>query len=308
MTDLVVEELPGEDGSVVVWVQAGAHGDELDGVVALELFRDAARAEPPPVTVRLARPANPVAFREQARCASTDGLDLNRCFPGDPDGSPSQRLAARLWDAMRGCHAVVDVHSSSPTLVGYPHVIVQDGGQPQHAAALAAARASGVPIVWRSAGSWLAGSLLHAAGSEGRPVCLLDIGASRPWHGAPSLRPALTRVLATFAASAGPTGPGPLPEPGPGQVEIGDPQWLAAPVGGVLLELAEPGAVVGPGAAVGVVRGADGRSTPVVWPGPEPGLVVTVRARRDVTAQTPVVSVAGLPEQFRTRRVERMRG
>ncbi|MPZ27743.1 MAG: hypothetical protein GEV12_15365 [Micromonosporaceae bacterium] len=295
MSELTVEELPGEDPSRMVWVQAGAHGDEVDGVLALELFMTAARATPPPVTLRVARPANPTAHREGARCASTDGLDLNRCFPGDPTGSPTHRLGAELWSAVRTCDAVVDIHSSSLTLIGYPHVIVQAGDEPQHAAARAAARASGVPIVWRSTGAWLKGSLLHTATSAGLPTCLLDIGASRPWEPLPPLAPALRRVLRTLPlqtslSSSSP--PSPLPPLAADQLEIPDPQWLTAPVAGAQLTCRAPGEVVEAGAEVFVVRGTDGRHAAVTWPGPDRGLVVTVRAGRAVSADTPVASVA----------------
>lgn len=291
MTGVTVEELPGVDPSRVAWVQAGAHGDEVDGVLALDLFVAAARAAPPPVTLRVARPANPAAYQESARRASADSLDLNRCFPGERTGSATHRLAAELWSAARTCDAVIDVHSSSLALVGHPHVIVQSGDRPEHATARAAARASRIPLVWCSTGAWLAGSLLHTAASAGLPACLLDIGASRPWEPVPPLAPALTRMLETLRQR--PAVPPPLTA---GQREIPDPQWLAAPVAGEVLTCRSPGATVAPGDEVFVVRGRDGRAAAAPWPGPDRGVVVTVRAGRGVSADTPVASVAALAD------------
>lgn len=76
-------------------VQAGIHGDEIAGVHALEeLLEEGIR----PTSGRLivVPVMNPGAYRAQER-AAPGGLDLNRCFPGDP-GAPAveHRLAARF--------------------------------------------------------------------------------------------------------------------------------------------------------------------------------------------------------------------
>jgi predicted deacylase len=310
MSALPVELIRGRNEAAVIWVQAGIHGDEQEAVLALKRYCQAARAEPPPLSLKVLCPANPAAFAARSRCAPDDGLDLNRGFPGDRHGSPSQQAAVAIWAEIEGCQGVIDIHSSSELLIGAPHAIVQDGGAARHELARAAARASGLPIVWASRGAWLAGSLMHAAMAAGIPACLLDIGASRPWARRAPVADMLTRVLRVYASAGlvedAPAGPvedalaGPVEDAlaGPAEHEITDPEWIVSPVPGWLIEVREPGSLVRPGDVLALIWAEDtGTDHPVHWPGPADGLVVTVGTRRDVTGGTPLASVAALPER-----------
>ena len=78
---------PGEPELAVV---GGVHGDEPSGVRAVERLR--AADLPLARGVKLVV-ANPPAVEAGERYLKTD---LNRSFPGDPDGSPEERLAAEL--------------------------------------------------------------------------------------------------------------------------------------------------------------------------------------------------------------------
>lgn len=72
-------------------IQAGIHGDEIAGAHALaEILEEGWR----PVRGRLlvVPVMNPPAYRARTR-AAPGGLDLNRCFPGDPE---AQRYEPRL--------------------------------------------------------------------------------------------------------------------------------------------------------------------------------------------------------------------
>ena len=73
-------------------VQAGIHGDEVAGVHALTALLDEGIR---PIRGRLIviPVMNPPAYAERSR-TRTHGKDLNRCFPGDPNGpTPEDRLA-----------------------------------------------------------------------------------------------------------------------------------------------------------------------------------------------------------------------
>lgn len=81
-------------------IQAGIHGDEIAGVHALcELLE---RGRRPRAGRLLVCPTmNPPAYRNRTR-AAPDGLDLNRCFPGDEAaGEPERRLAAAFMGLIR---------------------------------------------------------------------------------------------------------------------------------------------------------------------------------------------------------------
>jgi len=81
------------------WIEAGIHGDEIAGVHALEELLEAG-LEPERGTLIVCPIMNPGAYRARHRTAP-DGLDLNRCFPGDPGGARLEhRLAATFMDTM----------------------------------------------------------------------------------------------------------------------------------------------------------------------------------------------------------------
>ncbi len=279
---------------MVIWVQAGVHGDEEQGILALKRYCETARMQPPPLSLKVLCPANPPAYAARTRCAPEDELDLNRNFPGNMSGSISQQTAAAIWTEIQSCQGVIDIHSSSDTLIGAPHAIFQEGDTEQHRVGRAAGKASGLPILWSSKGAWLAGSLMHAAMAAGIPTCLLDIGSRPPWTGSFTLDGMLTPVLTTMAALNGISA-----DTAPRQHaahEIADPAWVVSPEPGWIIEISEPGSLVQPGDVLARVWAEDqGTEHPVYWEGPGRGLVVTVRARRDVTGGAPLVSVAELP-------------
>jgi uncharacterized protein len=94
-----------------VVIIAGVHGDEFVGPLAVgRLSRE---LDPLEVrgTVLLLPIVNRPAFRSIARNTPVDGLNLNRTFPGRPDGIFTERLAHALTERIvRGADALVDLH------------------------------------------------------------------------------------------------------------------------------------------------------------------------------------------------------
>ncbi|GAA3625432.1 succinylglutamate desuccinylase/aspartoacylase family protein [Lentzea roselyniae] len=94
-------------------VTAGVHGGEFTGIDAAT--RLAARLEPDQVRgqVVLCPVANPPAvYNGRLGTSPLDGVNINRVFPGDPGGSPTERLAAWLFATLLdGADAYVDLHS-----------------------------------------------------------------------------------------------------------------------------------------------------------------------------------------------------
>lgn len=80
---------PGEPEVTVV---GGVHGDETGGVHAVRRLREADLDLQQAVALVL---ANPAAVDAGERYLDSD---LNRVFPGDPDGDREERLAARLCE------------------------------------------------------------------------------------------------------------------------------------------------------------------------------------------------------------------
>ncbi|GAA0531952.1 succinylglutamate desuccinylase/aspartoacylase family protein [Halorubrum ejinorense] len=94
------------DGDPEVAVVGGIHGDEPCGPRAVERLVDA--------DLEVERPVRLIVANEAALAAGERYLDadLNRAFPGNPDGAAHEvRLAADLVDALDGCTTLA-IHST----------------------------------------------------------------------------------------------------------------------------------------------------------------------------------------------------
>ena len=136
------------DGPVLV-VFAGVHGDEYEGVEAIP--RVYASLDPSLLkgTLFAIPVCNVPAYETITRSSPVDHLNLARVFPGNAEGSITERIAQRLTDDVLA-HAdfFVDLHSGGmgydiPTLVGYIH---QD--TPLGQKSFDGARAFGAPVLW----------------------------------------------------------------------------------------------------------------------------------------------------------------
>jgi uncharacterized protein len=128
---------------------AGIHGDEYEGIRALgELAQELAEQDLQG-TVTLVPVANPEAFVAATRTSPLDGGNLNRSFPGNPQGTPTQRLAHLLMtEVLAGADLLVDLHAGGTryafeTLVGF-----REWDGPVGPATYRAAWAFGVPNLW----------------------------------------------------------------------------------------------------------------------------------------------------------------
>ena len=96
----------------IALVTAGIHGDEGPwGAWAIHKFLEQTPFSDLLGTLRIVPVTNPLAMEADARCAPLDVLDLNRVFPGNPDGSHTERLAAILAEhAVAGVNILIDLH------------------------------------------------------------------------------------------------------------------------------------------------------------------------------------------------------
>jgi predicted deacylase len=110
---LTIHIFEGEPGPVV-GVSAAIHGDEP---ISVEIVRRLAGIlDRPDVelrgTVRLLPVANPLAYESNTRHTLVDHLNLNRMFPGDPDGWLTEQLAAKITSSfLPGLDAYIDLHA-----------------------------------------------------------------------------------------------------------------------------------------------------------------------------------------------------
>ena len=116
-----------------VWLNAGSHGGEHEGPVALlKLLRELT-----PSDIRgtlIVTPAlNLPAVEAGTRLSPLDQRDLNRVFPGDPGGTPSQVLAHFVSEELLPrVDVVVDLHSGGASLELLPYASMHRVPDPDH--------------------------------------------------------------------------------------------------------------------------------------------------------------------------------
>jgi len=91
-----VSENPGP----LIWLTACSHGDEVSGIVVIqEIFKNI-RRRLLCGTVQSFPLMNPLGFEIGSRNISQSREDLNRSFPGNPNGSLGERIAHRIFKAI----------------------------------------------------------------------------------------------------------------------------------------------------------------------------------------------------------------
>jgi len=137
----------GEGPTVIL--EGGNHGDEYEGPIALgELIRD---LDPALVSGRLifAPAINLPAVNAAHRVSPIDNLNMNRTFPGNPNGAPTQQISAFMNDVLFPLgDAFLDLHSGGSSLDLIPSAIVEPVDDPvQQEKNIAAAVAFDAPII-----------------------------------------------------------------------------------------------------------------------------------------------------------------
>lgn len=137
------------DVGPTVLIEAGNHGDEYEGPIALgELLRE---IDPAEVTGRIiAIPAiNVRAVEAGQRTSPVDGLNFNRSFPGDFNGTLTSQIAAYVNDCLFPiADYFLDLHSGGSSLMILPSAIIEPSPTPEgHRRNIKATLAFGAPTV-----------------------------------------------------------------------------------------------------------------------------------------------------------------
>jgi predicted deacylase len=126
---LTIHVLEGDRPGPRVGVSAVVHGDELDGLM---IARELARAlEPAQLagSVWILPVANPLAMEGVSRNTPIDMLDMNRLFPGAPDGWLSEQQAhAIAHEFIDHLDVLIDIHCGGTfPWVDYCYVVNDEG-------------------------------------------------------------------------------------------------------------------------------------------------------------------------------------
>lgn len=108
----------------VLWLNGAVHGDELNGPMAVRNLLptlDPGRMSGAVIATPI---SNPLAFQARQKNTPQDGLDMDMQFPGDPQGTLSQRLAHFLFSHIRRTAThLVDLHTLGTAYGAKPYTV-----------------------------------------------------------------------------------------------------------------------------------------------------------------------------------------
>lgn len=132
---------------------AGVHGGKVAAVRAIEELRLELPSELRRGRVLLLAPANAAGFRAGlAQTSPDDSLNLNRVFPGNASGRPTERLAAAIMrQIVARSDYLVDMHGSDgdEAVASFAYAARPGVNPPVDNSALLLARAWGVRVIVR---------------------------------------------------------------------------------------------------------------------------------------------------------------
>jgi predicted deacylase len=168
---LHVHEVKGSQSGPTLGLIAGVHGDEP---LSIEIVRRVV-VETDPATLRgtilAISVANPYAIQALTRNTPLDMSNLNRIFPGDPNGLLSDQIAhAIATEFIPRCTYLIDFHSGG-NLATVDYVYLPDD------ASSAMGKAYSCEILYRGASP--PGSTADFAGRKGIPTIISELGGGQ---------------------------------------------------------------------------------------------------------------------------------
>lgn len=159
-------------GGPVVSIISGLHGNELNGIHAVNLLSTVLRMQKLNGTIRLFPLVNTFGADECRKQWPLNNEDINKSFPGSKDGTITQRIIAALMEATSGSDICIDVHSGASHVREIPQVRCAISG-----IELEYARAMRLPIVWKRFGTHLSTTgFLGACRQRGQSVLKITGG------------------------------------------------------------------------------------------------------------------------------------
>jgi predicted deacylase len=118
---LPVREIIGARSGPHLLVTGGVHGDEYEGPAAIEAWFGQLDPATLAGRVTLLPVVNVAAWNARQRRTPADDADLNRAFPGNPNGGPTARLAHAVWqEFIAPADAIIDLHSGGIAFMHLP--------------------------------------------------------------------------------------------------------------------------------------------------------------------------------------------
>lgn len=107
-----------------LWLNGAVHGDELNGPMAMRNLLPQLDLNKLSGAVIATPISNPLAFHAKQKNTPQDGLDMDMLFPGDPNGTLSQRLAHLLFEQIRRLAThLIDFHTLGTFYDALPYTV-----------------------------------------------------------------------------------------------------------------------------------------------------------------------------------------
>jgi hypothetical protein len=273
----------------IIFVSAASHGDECNGTaIARELIYGVDHSNLRGVLV-VAPVLNLPGFLRNERDLP-DGRDLNRNFPGKPDGNSAQRIAHAIFTKIvQQCDYGIDLHTATRGRSN----ILQVRGDMANTEVRRIARSFGSEIVIDEAG--LNGTLRRAATESGIPTITAEIGESQRFEKelVKAGLAGVLNVLYELGMLKGKMIP-PL-----FQVIVKKTEWVRADKGGILEMIAEPRGLVSEGEELCTITNPFGKEVGTVR-APFTGMVVGITNYPMVSPGSPICHLVKLDRTLAT--------
>ena len=162
----------------VVLMFGGTHGDEFEGPAALMRLIDSLDADTITGQIIILPALNTPALQDASRVSPIDGVNLNRAFPGNPNGTITEQIAYYVeTQLLPMADAAIDLHSGGKASYFAPCTLPARTADADLAERnLALARVFGLPLIWVLGGLNDHRSLNSASERAGVPMIATELG------------------------------------------------------------------------------------------------------------------------------------
>ena len=166
-------------GNRRVCIVTGTHGDELEGQMVCYLVAKQLNEHPELLdgTVEIYPALNPLGIDTIQRGIPNFDLDMNRIFPGNPNGTMAEQAAHLIVEDLKGADLVFDIHSSNLYLRETPQVRINVLNE---AELVPLAQHLNIDFVWvHDAATVLESTLAHSLNSTGTKCLVAELGVGQ---------------------------------------------------------------------------------------------------------------------------------
>lgn len=176
---LPVAVINGAEPGDILYIQAVSDGDELNGVGVLQQFIPRMDPEELSGTIIAVAIVNYFGFQQAVHRNPIDDTKLNRVYPGDENGTSSERIAHGTFQVAKRADIILDLHQGSTSRMLNETRIRCGSHHRLHDDCLELAKTFGCGYVLDQKGP--DGQLARVATDEGIPTIDPELGGAVGW-------------------------------------------------------------------------------------------------------------------------------